>query len=69
MAQFGEGEGPIFLDDTSCTGFETSLQLCPHGGVGNHNCVHREDSGVICTSGNSDVKCVSHSLPTLIRSS
>ena len=55
-AEFGEGQGPIFLDSIACTGSEVSLQLCPHEGVGSHNCGHNEDSGVICTpDGNFDV--------------
>ena len=48
---FDPGIGPIFLDDVGCTGSETSLNDCPHNGVGVHNCVHREDAGVICEPG------------------
>ena len=50
-ARFGEGQGPIFLDDVECFGFESSLDLCRHDGVGNHNCVHEEDAGVQCSDG------------------
>ncbi|XP_074506615.1 scavenger receptor cysteine-rich domain-containing protein DMBT1-like [Sebastes fasciatus] len=47
-ALFGQGTGPILLDNLQCTGNETSLTACPHRGLGNHNCAHREDAGVIC---------------------
>ena len=51
FAHFGEGMGPIVLDDLHCKGNESSLLECPHGGVGEHNCGHAEDAGVICSSG------------------
>ena len=35
-----------------CSGAENFLQMCPHGGLGNHDCTHREDAGVICPYGN-----------------
>lgn len=45
---FGQGQTAIHLDELQCTGTETSLTDCPHNGVGNHNCGHSEDVGVIC---------------------
>lgn len=47
-ASFGRGEGPIFMDDTQCTGNETLLIECPSSGIGLHNCLHFEDAGAIC---------------------
>ena len=46
---FVRGVGPIFLDDVGCRGNETNLADCTHLGVGNHDCDHDEDAGVICS--------------------
>uniref|UniRef100_A0A8D2GTN0 SRCR domain-containing protein n=1 Tax=Urocitellus parryii TaxID=9999 RepID=A0A8D2GTN0_UROPR len=37
-AHFGEGSGPILLDEVNCTGEEA-----------HHNCSHKKDAGVICS--------------------
>ena len=47
-AYYGQGTGPIVLDDVFCTGAESSLFSCSHRGVGNHNCDHSQDAGVRC---------------------
>ena len=48
-AYFGQGTGPIWLDDLKCTGNETSIDGCPHRAYGSNNCRHAEDVGVVCT--------------------
>ncbi|XP_061090625.1 macrophage receptor MARCO-like isoform X2 [Conger conger] len=42
------GTGQIWLDELRCVGTETSIFLCPHAGMGVHNCGHSEDAGVTC---------------------
>ncbi|KAM7142967.1 neurotrypsin isoform 2-T2 [Molossus nigricans] len=49
QAHFGEGSGPVLLDEVRCTGNELSLEQCPKSAWGEHNCGHREDAGVSCT--------------------
>ncbi|CAH2321870.1 neurotrypsin-like [Pelobates cultripes] len=48
MAYFGEGQGPIHLDNVDCSGSENTLAECNKQDSGIHNCWHNEDAGVIC---------------------
>ncbi|XP_006867522.1 PREDICTED: deleted in malignant brain tumors 1 protein-like [Chrysochloris asiatica] len=48
-AQFGQGSGPILLDNVQCSGTEASLGQCAHADWFAHNCWHGEDAGVICS--------------------
>ena len=48
-AGFGEGSGPIWLDNVLCTGSEPTVAGCGHFGVNiTRNCSHSEDAGVRC---------------------
>lgn len=47
-AHFGEGTGPIWIDQIHCERSANSLLECRHNGWGIHDCRHREDAGVEC---------------------
>jgi len=44
------GSGRIWLDDVRCSGTETSISDCEHNGWCSHDCSHRDDVSVSCTS-------------------
>ncbi|XP_071798711.1 scavenger receptor cysteine-rich domain-containing protein DMBT1-like isoform X1 [Asterias amurensis] len=54
-AFFGEGTGDIVLDDVDCVGTESFLGRCQAKPLGDHNCGHGEDAGVVCSSPGGEV--------------
>ena len=49
-ANFGQGTGPIWLNNVSCTGNELSLTDCGHPEMIIGNCTNLNDAGVYCSS-------------------
>lgn len=45
LSSFGEGTGPILLDNLQCNGDEDTIFDCGHSGIGNHDCSNAEDAG------------------------
>ena len=46
-SSFGQGTGPIFLDNVACVGTENSLEDCTHDPSAT-DCTHHEDAAVQC---------------------
>ena len=46
-ARFGQGSGPIVMDEVRCRGSEMTLMDCPLSP--SHSCGHHKDAGVRCT--------------------
>eukprot|EP00057_Strongylocentrotus_purpuratus_P009168 XP_011663642.1 PREDICTED: ZP domain-containing protein [Strongylocentrotus purpuratus] len=65
QARFGQGSGPIWMDNVNCSGIEAHIFDCPHNGFGNHDCNHGEDASVVCLPDQADLTCDSVSM-TLI---
>ena len=61
-AHFGEGTGPIMLDNVNCDGTEVSIACCGNNGWNVENCGHHEDAGVICSGSSSSTREYCHYL-------
>ena len=49
-AGFGQGSGPVLLDNVLCTGDELTLTSCSHLGINvTRPCSHIKDAGVKCS--------------------
>ncbi|XP_067881913.1 deleted in malignant brain tumors 1 protein-like isoform X2 [Heterodontus francisci] len=46
---FGEGSGPIWLNEIECMSHESTLWQCQSDPWGENKCEHRDDAGVVCT--------------------
>jgi len=47
-AYFGQGSGPIWMNNVNCNGDELTLKRCRSNGWDIQNCNHHKDAGVIC---------------------
>ena len=45
---FGEGTGPVWLNNVQCNGTEPDLFTCRHNGITEHVCEHGEYASVEC---------------------
>ncbi|XP_069054187.1 antigen WC1.1-like, partial [Lepisosteus oculatus] len=61
---FGPGNSTIWLDEVNCRGSELHLWDCWHPPLGQSDCRHKEDAGVICTGWESQSHPVRKALPT-----
>ncbi|XP_056089433.1 deleted in malignant brain tumors 1 protein-like [Rhinichthys klamathensis goyatoka] len=51
-AFFGNGSGPIWMNNVNCYGDELTLKRCRSHGWDIQNCNHHKDAGVICQNDN-----------------
>ena len=47
-ARYGQGTGPVWLNNVQCLGNESDLFACAHSGSLNQNCKHDKDASVKC---------------------
>lgn len=55
-AFFGQGSGPVWLDDVSCFGDESTVKQCLSKELGTSTCTHGQDAGVSCRSRFNELK-------------
>ena len=60
-SHYGQGTGPIWLDDVNCLGSEPDLFTCGHNGIGNHDCRHFEDASAECSGNPQNCKDILYS--------
>ena len=48
QAVYGQGTGPIFMDNVVCNGQELRLLDCASNALAAHDCTHLQDAGVVC---------------------
>ena len=48
FSYFGQGTGPIILDNVQCNGTEVTIADCNSNPAYIHDCYHGEDAGVHC---------------------
>ena len=66
-AFFGQGNGPIWLSNMLCKGTESSLNGCfSWDKWGFHTCSHREDAGVVCSTGKMNCDYINTSIEIYI---
>ena len=53
-AFFGQGSGPIFIDDSACAVTEAALIDCTYNSM--ENCLHSEDASVLCAYSGRSIK-------------
>lgn len=56
-AFYGRGHDQIWLDDVECAGDEKFLTDCRHRGLGENDCDHNEDAGLLCSGTTSFPGC------------
>ena len=55
-AYYGQGSGPIWIDDVACSGSESHIYDCRHRGWGNNDCTHSKDASVQCSYGSANIR-------------